>query len=798
MKNLKRFLCAALAASCLFMTACSGGAGGESSPVLTTEGRYVEKDITPPIDGRFISFLTADETLVCFSEDLSVRYDSADGGESWNEMTGFSGVSGSIQSGTLLEDGRALIYVQGEGLFILSTDGEKVPLSVPELDEAIAKGEGIMLSLLQALPSGRFLLSYTSGGMVSRVEGNGPAASGGPMDGDPVGGDSAGANAPDGATSDVTEGETENSGNGGRNEASFSGASMQSKTILFDLAGEKSVAELDSSNASAAAAGDGKLYVMNMQGIVSIYNLEDGGPAGEKDISFGSGEVMVGMIGGFGGASGGSTLARDSSGRLYAIQGTDLLTADTGGVIETSLEGTAYSIGSPGSTASSVFALGDGSLIVNLLEKEQENRLYKYVWDENATIDPEKTLTVWSLEDNSFIRAAIAELRKKHPDSTINYEIALGEDNAVSATDAIKTLNTELLNGSGPDIIVLDGAPADSYADRGMLLDLSSLVDTSDVYENLLAPFGEGGSLYCLPTQLFMPALMGSAESLAKAQTLEELVSLVVNGNDLPVNEAEPGPGAFSSLPEEERPELYFSDLEELCNVLWSSGAPAIVQDNVLDTDALRSYLEMTKAISDKYNLTAENGGGNFGLSVAVAGGGGTVTELSGSLIRYTMQVSNYGAFIAGNLQLLQMMMDRAGSEMALFPGLSEGVWEPSTVVGISADTKVTGFAAEFLNIMLNDDVQQLNYGTGLPVTHSGIALQIENINKELAENDRGTFTLDADALIAGLQTPSMTDKALTEMIWVSVEKYCKGTLDLEGAVKEIEQNVKNYLAERT
>jgi len=59
-------------------------------------------------------------------------------------------------------------------------------------------------------------------------------------------------------------------------------------------------------------------------------------------------------------------------------------------------------------------------------------------------------------------------------------------------------------------------------------------------------------------------------------------------------------------------------------------------------------------------------------------------------------------------------------------------------------------------------------------------------------------FNLDIDSLIAGLQTPSTADAILTDMIWDSVERFCEGLIDIEGAISEIEQNIRTYLAERS
>ena len=46
-------------------------------------------------------------------------------------------------------------------------------------------------------------------------------------------------------------------------------------------------------------------------------------------------------------------------------------------------------------------------------------------------------------------------------------------ENGLTAEDAIKALNTEIMAGNGPDVIMLDGLPIESYLAKGMLADLS-------------------------------------------------------------------------------------------------------------------------------------------------------------------------------------------------------------------------------------------------------------------------------------------------------------------------------------
>ena len=902
MKHFKHLLCLLLAGSLLFSAAC--GSKGDDG-VLSGEGRFIEIDITPPIEGRFTSYLTQDGIIVCFSDGLKSRFESADGGDSWTESPGPGKDSDRyqfVQGGALLPDGKLLAFIQGEGLLKIAPDGKSEPYPVSEIDKAIAGGENVFVSLLQAFGD-KLLVSYSVGGFaIQNVRGGVPIGGSSSSGGGPVGqrGDSpvsgygavpqqgAQGGAPEGARSQQgTSPEGATSGTSGAPEGEFftgrpvdpsnvpeggfftgrpvddseapeaefftgrpvdpsnvpeggfftgrpvdasgeesdeasgeepteassgqqtftrsvpgaGGGGMNSVTSLLDLHSGQPVANMPVESMVAAISDDSSLYMLDMNSNVKVFNLSDGTPSGKPDIKFGGraealsgrtgmGMMMMGMMGG------GNVLALAPDGGLYVVDDGSLLMADESGSISTVLERTAYSIGAPNNTVSSMFVLDDGSIVANLLVSGQTNLLYKYVFDKEAKVNPEKVLAIWSMEENGFVRAAIAELRKKHPDSYVTYEVALGGDNAVSASDAIRTLNTQLLNGSGPDVIVLDGCPVESYAARGMLMDVSGAVDTGGVFDSLLASYIRDGKLFFLPTQFMAPVLMGSEEALAKAGSLSDLVAMAVGGSDLQA--FGPGQDPFTFVEEADRAALYFNDLKEMSNVFWTSSAPEIVKDNKLDTGALRRYLEAVKAVSDKYGLVNENNprGGRMGMAMATYGGG-AVTEIPGSLMYFTMQRTQLAAFRVSNLLLLNRMMEREGAVTKLFPGMAQGAWQPSTVVGISADTEVPEFAAAMIQTMLSVDVQRLNSGTGLPVTQEGIDAQIEQINYTRSQMGEDEFAFEIEPLIGQLRAPAINDTVLSDMMWSSVERCCRGEIDVEGAVREIEQNIKNYLAER-
>ena len=59
-------------------------------------------------------------------------------------------------------------------------------------------------------------------------------------------------------------------------------------------------------------------------------------------------------------------------------------------------------------------------------------------------------------------------------------EIGLSGEDGMTEADAIRTLNTEILAGNGPDLICLDGFNLESYLEKGVLADVSHILDQAD------------------------------------------------------------------------------------------------------------------------------------------------------------------------------------------------------------------------------------------------------------------------------------------------------------------------------
>jgi len=754
----------------LIVVACSGG---NDTPIGAT-GRYVESDITPPISGEFISLQTHDGAMVAFDNGLRTRYDSVDGGTTWTQTQGPGRNTNNfenVRTATFLPDGRLLAHIPSEGLANISDDGshEHFPLEV--IDNAISDGGNVNVTLLQALENNQLLLSYNTSSF--------PFLGGG-LNMDSI----------DGLVGDISA-LVESGGDlsaildnidldavFGEFSTTVGGGTESSTRIQGGHGGGRGqVTQFTSPSGGHSGGGGGFIQMFGGGQTISTHDITTGQLIEELPSV--------------------NAVSVSQAGDFHSIQDGAIIRHSANGDVDNLLDGTAFAFTALGETVSSILTLDDGSIIVNITSDGQ-SRLFRYTWDANASINPDKILTVWSLEDNATVRATISELWRNNPDAYIVHEIALG-DGAMSASDAIRTLNTRLLSGSGPDILILDGTPIESYAGRGMLLDMSQSINTSDIPANLLAPFTAqtAGRLYVVPTQFKLPVIMGDERQLQTVQTLNSLVDRVVSGNPSVSATGRRG-GMLAGVPEEDRSELSFSNLEELFELLWLTSASTIIDNNQLNSDALYEFFAAVEAISNKYNLTEPQDSGLIGNAfIAVGSGGGAVPNIPGSLVQYMMQATHFAAFTIDHLLTMQVSLDRASSDIALFPGLSQGSWQPSTIVGISADTNVPAFAKEFVNTMLSIQVQSINHGEGLPITEGGLTQQVDNLNEQLANTDM-YIDVSAFNIIGQLRTPSFLEITLREMIWTTTERLCLGRLDIEGAVREVEQNIRNYLAERS
>lgn len=85
------------------------------------------------------------------------------------------------------------------------------------------------------------------------------------------------------------------------------------------------------------------------------------------------------------------------------------------------------------------------------------------------------TLTVYSLVKNEDISQIAVLFQQAHPELKVDLLVGMTDEASLTRTDAIKQLNTELLAGEGPDILIVDGLSVEKYTDTGLLPAIKAL-----------------------------------------------------------------------------------------------------------------------------------------------------------------------------------------------------------------------------------------------------------------------------------------------------------------------------------
>lgn len=147
-----------------------------------------------------------------------------------------------------------------------------------------------------------------------------------------------------------------------------------------------------------------------------------------------------------------------------------------------------------------------------------------------------KVIQVYSLHENSDLIDAVNGFMDKYPEYLVRIQIGISENDGITESDAIRNLNTEVMAGKGPDVMFLDGLPVDAYIEKGILADLSEVIEQSKskgekFFENVLTAYQKNGKAYAIPSYFGIPLLFGS-DSILQAGNTHELTELIVSKAD--------------------------------------------------------------------------------------------------------------------------------------------------------------------------------------------------------------------------------------------------------------------------
>ena len=491
-----------------------------------------------------------------------------------------------------------------------------------------------------------------------------------------------------------------------------------------------------------------------------------------------------------------------------------------GSAMEQIIDGSLNVLGNPAYSIMDMRAVKDDEFVVLFTP----GKVAHFVYDPDVPARPEERLKVWGLEDKAAIRQAVDVYQKAHPEVYVEYEIGLEKESVLTREDVIKNLNTRLMAGEGPDVLILDDMPADSYIEKGILMDLGPVLDDMSAEEapfpNVVEAFRNDGQIYMMPCELQLPYLLGRSSDLQKMTGLSELADVMEE-----LRGEHPGKSLLQ-LPSEKGIMRMFSMVS----------APAWkTESGVIDRDAISDFLTQSKRIYDAETdgLSEEAMGEWESLKWVYEtydSVRGEELEDSDALRAHHDQIYLMGdsrQFVTGSIGdvnayniCTSVCVTEGFENCRIIPmtGQCSNVFWAKTLLGINATSENTEMAQEFLKAALGNEVQT-RLQDGLSINKKAILDNYANQWRIYKDNDYvsgggSLYTDDGEDITLLIRIP---DEAKVNELWQWIEtldtayvqdstfegvvyeegiSFMQGDKSLEEAMDSIETRLGIYLAE--
>jgi hypothetical protein len=412
--------------------------------------------------------------------------------------------------------------------------------------------------------------------------------------------------------------------------------------------------------------------------------------------------------------------------------------------------------------------------------------LMKYTYD--ATIDtvPSTVLNIYSLQDSSTLRQAAAIFQQSHSDVKVDFTIAMTaeEFEAADATvkqDYIRALNTELLAGGGYDILVLDGLPTDSFIEKGVLTDISDIIqpmiDSGTLYPNIMNNYVEDGKIYHVPARFRINLLCGRTADAKALTSLDALADYAAKHMNTSL---------FGNMTPEDFIHVFSPYLK---NKIMGS-------DGKINREKLITVLNELKAIRDNCGFVEE-------YSEEKPRGNSIWNIVSSTYLN----LDSYAGFLDAMLPFGIVTYSK-GSYTSF-----ESSFTPICELGINNASSNQELCKEFINLVLSEDIQKNDLYDGFSVNtgalftcsqsdRSGYAMTTE------IENEDGSYSMitfntqtkeqlaDIVAICSSITTKTVCDDQLVAAFLEETKEFFGESETAKVTADAIIQKLDVYLSE--
>ncbi|MCM1126894.1 MAG: ABC transporter substrate-binding protein [Lachnospiraceae bacterium] len=482
--------------------------------------------------------------------------------------------------------------------------------------------------------------------------------------------------------------------------------------------------------------------------------------------------------------------------------------------MEQLIDGSLSRLGSPLYSLKNMTALENGEF----LAVSSAGKLVRFTYDPDMPSVPEESLKVYSLKDSYSVRTAISLYQFNHPEVYVEYEIGMAQEDAVTREDALKNLNTRIMAGEGPDVLMLDGLPMDSYMEKGLLLDLTDLMAEigreEDLYENIYQNMAKDGKVYMVPAIVYLPVALGRGEYISGMKDLESIADEICR-----IREDNPGKDI-----------LYQCNAKKIMKSFAPISAPAWKNDSgEINVEAIGEFLTQMKRIYDaqmdglneksitEHLLDEEYYVREYGEDWLYDITWYTSNEIYfvGDYLQFSMGITSYPY---GYWELASTAKNKGFEDAVFTPvkGLCENVYIPATILGINAATEKGERAEEFFRVFLGKEIQTAlgSYVINKEALEESFKPEEKYVSEDgeygmqavIDEDGREThFTVfiatekemnTFRSWMESADTPYIEDIVLEKTVFEAGEKYVQEEQSLEQTLEAVRQQLSIYFSE--
>ena len=470
-----------------------------------------------------------------------------------------------------------------------------------------------------------------------------------------------------------------------------------------------------------------------------------------------------------------------------------------GAVVEELVQGEQTALSNSGAIFYGVYMQDETHLFV-AGNNGMEGALYSYTYDADASANLNQELNIYALQDSDTLRQAVNIFRQEYADIYVNLEIGMTDDNGVTLEDALKTLSTDILAGNGPDVLILDGMPVDSYVEKGILTDISDVVDevkaSDGLVDSIVKDSTKDGKIYAIPTRFLVSFITSDQQTVDAGKSMQALADRI---------ETLAKDKSTTYVVQQKMAEELLLDFYNVDSQNW------VKEDGSLDETKVSDYLTQVKRIYDVDDHRDIESYGNF-FESGMCDGYRYGTLDSMDLFAETCKVE-FGTI--ADVEDFQLMLSAGTTDGAVYGVLSNGgtsSYVPFLQAGVvSGGNEDAGKA--FVKTLLGKEAGASS--NGIPVNEAALKDQINALmgrtETSMAFNRDGSdkiYTIEyrsmtqeeADAILAQLEAveqSALTDRTIQNLVIEQGTSYVKGEKNLEETVNEITKKVNLYLAEQ-